>query len=429
MGRVHAAYDTILERQVALKTLRGGAVLRDARGEDIARFRAEARNTASLSHPNIARVFDAGEDDGIPYIAMELVEGPALDEVIDANGSLPPTRAASLALEVAEALAEAHKNGIVHRDIKPQNILVDDHGHARVVDFGIAAPFGHPDTERVRTVEGTAAYLSPEQVTGMAASPMSDLYSLGAVLYEMLAGQPAFGDLEGDDLAVARMHLTEHPVPPRVYAPWLSPELEGLVLRLLSKEPDQRYPSARALASELEDLLYLLASPAEPDAPTHTATGRLRRPALLAVLSGLTMVVGFVALASASPTSIPAFVPASVLDAAAEAGRVSSSTLVRLHDRAAERVNDMRGALADVLHESAKDTRKTGTAPETTGPVNSRTVPTEHRPSAASPPETTGGGGSTQGFAKPEVPVPDDVGRRDLSPRQTFDSGPAQKTP
>ena len=432
MGRVHAAWDTILERRVALKTLRGGAAHRD---EDVARFRAEARNAASLSHSNIVRVFDAGEDDGVPYIAMELVVGGTLAEAIDVHGPLPPARAVSLALEAAEALAAAHDNGIVHRDIKPQNILVDDQGHARVVDFGIAAPFGRPDNERTRTVEGTAAYLSPEQVAGMAASPMSDLYSLGAVLYEMLTGCRAFGDSESDDLVVARMHLTEHPASPRVYAPSMPPELEGLVLRLLSKDPERRSPSARALASELNNLLQYIESasgldsvPAEEmadDARAYTIMGRLCR------FAGLMVVGGFVALATASPSSVPAFVPARLSDAAAEVGRVSSSTLVRLHDRAGERVSSVTEALSDIFSEPADAAGKTTPASgssEATAPVRRGASTTEHRPSTAGPPETTGGG-STQVFAKPEAPASDAGDRRDPSPRQTFDAGPSKQSP
>ena len=437
MGRVHAAWDTILERRVALKTLHGGAAHRD---EDVTRFRAEARNAASLSHPNIVRVFDAGEDDGLPYIAMELVVGDTLAEAIDVHGPLPPARAVSLALEAAEALAAAHDNGIVHCDIKPQNILVDDQGHARVVDFGIAAPFGRPDNERTRTVEGTAAYLSPEQVAGMAASPMSDLYSLGAVLYEMLAGCRAFGDSESDDLVVARMHLTEHPASPRVYAPSMPPELEGLVLRLLSKDPERRSPSARALASELNNLLQYIGSasgldsvPAEEiadDARAYTIMSRLCRFAAVAAFAGLTVAGVFVALATASPSSVPAFVPARLSDAAAEVGRVSSSTLVRLHDRAGERVSSGTEALSDIFSEPADAAGKTNPASgssEVTAPVRRGASTTEHRPSTAGPPETTGGG-STQVFAKPGSPASEAGDRRDPSPRQTFDAGPSKQS-
>ena len=428
MGLVHVAWDTILERRVALKTLRGGAARRD---ENVARFRAEARNAASLSHPNIVKVFDAGDYAGVPYIAMELVVGDTLAEAIDVHGPLPPGSAISLALEAAEALTEAHDNGIVHRDIKPQNILVDDQGRARVVDFGIAAPLDHPGDERASTVEGTAAYLSPEQISGMAASPRSDLYSLGAVLYEMLSGYRAFGDSESDDLAVARMHLTEHPVPPRVYAPWLPPELEALVLRLLSKEPEERCPSARALARELEALLWSITSASDlaptpanalaASTSTRTVAKRTGRLALLTLLTGLTMAIGFVALASVYPVYVPDFVPVRVIDTAEKVSQVSSATLLRVQDRAGEYVGNITKSASGIFSDSADATQKTV-------PVTEPTTK-EHDVEAETPPETTGSSGSPQGFSKPEAPPKDAVEGRDLSPRQTFNAGPAKQTP
>ena len=452
MGRVHVAYDTILERRVALKTLRGGAARRE---ENIVRFRAEARNAASLSHPNIAKVFDAGEYAGVPYIAMEFVRGDTLADAIHVYGPLPPARAASLALEVAEALAEAHKKGIVHRDIKPQNILVGEGGHARVVDFGIAAPFGARTAERTWSVEGTAGYLSPEQVAGVAASPMSDLYSLGAVFYEMLAGRPAFDRPDGDELAVAQSHLTEDPVPPRVYAPWLPPELEGLVLRLLSKDPNERSPSARALVSELDNLLSHLDAPSDlsptpgramaasghnavADAASYAgsnATGRFRHFALLAVLVVTMMVAGFasafVAFASASPSLVPPFVPPRVSDGAGQVGQELFSTSVWVYERGGESVSGITEALSDFLSMPAGTTREiepTTEPSETTAPAHDEPT-TQHRTTIGGPSKTTGTPGSSQEFSKPEAPATDGVEGRERDPRQTFNAGPTRQTP
>ena len=355
-GLVHAARDTVLTRQVALKILRAEAARRPGEAD---RFRSEARNAASLSHPNIAQVFDAGESGGVAYMAMEFVPGGTLADEIRAHGPLSPARAVAFALEVSDALSEAHKKSIVHRDIKPQNILVDERGHARVVDFGIAASLDVPDSAedteaRSATVVGTAAYLSPEQASGLPPSPPSDLYSLGVVLYEMLAGRPPFVHQGGNELAVARMHLSEFPAPPGLYAPWISPELEDLVLRLLSKDPGSRYPSARALTRALDrNLAAALHWPASQTAPLPAPR---RSPSRLRRFLGASAIL----LLLTAPGGAPAagLLPDPVSDRVAEIGRNLSTVAADFYGRA--------GVVADGLSEGLHNLR---TAPASATPL------------------------------------------------------------
>jgi eukaryotic-like serine/threonine-protein kinase len=232
MGRVYLARDRSLSRDVALK------VLDERHAENpefVERFRREAKAAASLSHPNMLTVYDAGEDDETPYIAMEYVPGGTLKNRIQQRGALPPRVAAGVTFEVANALAAAHEKSIVHRDIKPENVLVTDQGHAKVGDFGIARAATATAITETDLILGSVRYLSPEQAKGEEVGPPSDLYSLGVVLYEMLTGRVPF---DGENpIATAMKHVTEEPTSPRELDPTIPKALEAITLKLLKKDP------------------------------------------------------------------------------------------------------------------------------------------------------------------------------------------------
>ena len=247
MARVYLARDNVLERDVALK------FLRDAYADDegfVERFRREAKNAASLNYPSIVQVYDQGRtEDGTYFMAMEYVPGGTLKGRLVREGPLDPREAAWIAARVAEALETAHARGIVHRDIKPQNVLLTASGDPKVADFGIARAASSKTITETNLVLGTASYMSPEQVRGERAGPASDLYSLGVVLYEMLTGELPY---QADDpIATAMKHLNE-PLPhPAKVNPEVPEELDALVVKLLAKEPEDRYASAATLAEDL----------------------------------------------------------------------------------------------------------------------------------------------------------------------------------
>jgi eukaryotic-like serine/threonine-protein kinase len=247
MAEVFLAHDRILDRDLALK------ILREGYAEDaafVSRFRREAQSAAALNHPYVVQVYDQGRsEDGRLYIAMEHVPGGNLKDLITRRGMLDPTEAALLASEVAEALGAAHERGIVHRDIKPQNVLLGEAGEAKVTDFGIALAASTSITSGTNLVFGTATYMSPEQAMGERVGPPSDLYSLGVVLYEMLTGTVPF-EAEGA-LATAMKHVTDQPVPPRAREPSVPEAMEALVMGLLAKDPEDRCGSAFELAEDL----------------------------------------------------------------------------------------------------------------------------------------------------------------------------------
>ncbi|HEX5849141.1 MAG TPA: protein kinase, partial [Rubrobacter sp.] len=247
MAEVFLAHDRILGRDLALK------VLREHYAEDadfISRFQREAVSAASLNHPHVVQVYDQGRsEDGRPYIAMEHVPGGTLKDLITRRGPLDPVEAALLASQVAEALGAAHERGIVHRDIKPQNVLIGESGEAKVADFGIALAASTNTTSGTNRVFGTATYMSPEQAMGGRVGPESDLYSLGVVLYEELTGVVPF-EAEGA-LATAMKHVTERPVPPRERDPSVPKAMDALVMGLLAKDPEERGESAFELAEDL----------------------------------------------------------------------------------------------------------------------------------------------------------------------------------
>ena len=266
MGEVFLARDRVLERDVALKVLRGQYAENE---EFVERFRREAVNVASLSHPNIVSVHDRGEaEDGSYYMAMEYVPGGTLKERIDRDGPLPPATASAVAVQIADALGAAHEQGVVHRDVKPQNVLVSATGDVKVADFGIARAAAADVISGTSTVLGTARYMSPEQAMGEVVGPASDLYSLGVVLYEMLTGEAPF---EADTpIAVSMKQVNEPPRPPKEIRGEVPEGLNAVVLKLLAKDPAARYASAAALIAELD---RLAAGGAPADAPAGVTAG------------------------------------------------------------------------------------------------------------------------------------------------------------
>ncbi|HWO83185.1 MAG TPA: PASTA domain-containing protein [Solirubrobacterales bacterium] len=247
MADVWLAEDTHLQRQVALKVLHR-RYLQDA--EFVGRFQREAEHAAGLQHPNIVAVFDRGSDDDVNYIAMRYVQGPTLKELIDRG--LSPDQAVALVRQVLEGARFAHRNGIVHRDLKPQNVIVDEEGKAVVTDFGIARA-GISDITQTGSVMGTPQYLSPEQAQGFEVTPVSDLYSIGVILYEALTRRVPF---EADSaVAVAMKQVSEVPQRPSSINPAVSPALDAAVMRALEKEPGQRFQSADAFIAALDAAL------------------------------------------------------------------------------------------------------------------------------------------------------------------------------
>ena len=266
MGTVFIARDERLGRDVAIK------LLKESLADDprfVERFRREARAAGALSHPSIANVFDYGEDDGKPFIVMELVRGRDLAWVLRDESRVPADRAVVIAAQIADALEHAHAAGLIHRDIKPHNVIVSDEGRVKVTDFGIARAIGESTLTATGSVLGTAQYISPEQASGTQVGPASDVYSLGIVLYEMLTGAVPF---TGDSaLAIAMRHVND-PVPsPSALNPAIPRGLDLVVQRATAKSPGDRFPTAGEMAASLRAVG--VGDTDEIDAPTTVAAG------------------------------------------------------------------------------------------------------------------------------------------------------------
>ena len=247
MANVYLAVDQELGRRVAIKILDD----RHARDEQfVERFRREAQNAAGLSHPSIVSIYDRGDSEGTYYIAMEYVEGRTLKELLVARGPSPLGIAIDYTRQILSALRFAHRNGIVHRDIKPHNVIVDGEGRVKVMDFGIARAGAASQMTEAGSIIGTAQYLSPEQARGAPVDQTSDLYSTGIVLYELLTGSVPFtGETP---VEIAMKHLSQAPVPPSAHRPEVPRDLDYVVLRALAKDPADRYHSAEEMDSDLE---------------------------------------------------------------------------------------------------------------------------------------------------------------------------------
>src|SRR5919112_2149029 len=245
MANVYLAEDEELGRRVAIKILNE----RYANDESfIERFRREAKSAAGLSHPNIVSIYDRGQAEGTYYIAMEVIEGRSLKELILTRGPLPIGQAIAFTLEILDALRFAHRHGIIHRDVKPHNILIGGE-RLKVTDFGIARAGASQMTE-AGSIMGTAQYLSPEQARGAPVTASSDLYSVGIVLYEMLTGRVPF---TGDSaIEIAMKHLNEWPKAPSKLRPEIPEDIDRIVLRALAKAPEERYQSAEEFIEDLE---------------------------------------------------------------------------------------------------------------------------------------------------------------------------------
>jgi serine/threonine protein kinase len=293
MAEVYLGYHTTLNRPVAVKILHGFLAEDDA---SLARFRAEAQAVASLRHPNIVQVFDFDLVDDRPYIVMELLEGLSLEDYLKSlhavAHALPPETTACLVVSLASALDYAHARGIVHRDVKPANVMLRRESGSLepgaplpldadliLTDFGVARLAGASVRSVSGTISGTPAYLSPEQAKGEKVDARSDIYSLGIMLYEMLAGQLPFDSADESPIAIILKHLTEAPPP----VPQASPAVQAVVSRALAKNRDERYQKAGDLATDLLTGIFgLVATPAKPAGETPLFTGLLETLDLLA---------------------------------------------------------------------------------------------------------------------------------------------------
>lgn len=246
MAQVYLARDLLLDRPVALKVLFPELSVDRAFVE---RFRREAKAAANLTHPNIVSIYDWGQGENTYFIVMEYVDGRTLSSMLR-EGPLDPVRAAAIGADVAGALDFAHRRGVIHRDVKPGNVLIDNSGQVKVADFGIARAIGtSEDLTQTGSVMGTATYFSPEQAQGYGVDPRSDVYSLGVVLYEMAAGRAPFA---GDSpVSIAYKHVKEPPPPPRTINPAVPAAFEAIVLKCLEKEPEHRYQTAEELRADL----------------------------------------------------------------------------------------------------------------------------------------------------------------------------------
>src|SRR5579862_2394092 len=272
MADVYLAEDQELGRRVAIKILNGRHA-NDA--QFIERFRREAKNAAALNHPNIVSIYDRGEAEDTYYIAMEYLDGRSLKELIVGRGAAPVTVAVEYARQILSALRFAHRHGIVHRDIKPHNVLVDREGRVKVTDFGIARA-GTSQMTEAGSIVGTAQYLSPEQARGGDVDQRSDLYSLGVLMYEMLTDEVPFS---GDTpVEIAMKHLSQTPAPPSTLRPDVPHDLDMVVMRTLAKDPDDRYQSAEEMEADLDRVARGAAVAPETE---ETATQIMRAPATI----------------------------------------------------------------------------------------------------------------------------------------------------
>lgn len=250
MATVYVAKDKVLNRDVAVKVLKDEFTTDE---EFVKRFNSEALSAASLTHPNIVSIYDVGNEDGIYYIVMELVRGKTLKQIITEEGALPWKWSVNIAMQIASALETAHKNNIVHRDIKPHNIIITEDGVAKVTDFGIAKAVSNSTITAFGTTIGSVHYFSPEQAKGGYTDAKSDIYSLGVVMYEMLTGKVPFD--ADTSVSVALKHMQEQPIPPMEINENIPKAVNDIILKAMEKEPMARYQTATAMLKDLAKAL------------------------------------------------------------------------------------------------------------------------------------------------------------------------------
>ena len=298
MSTVYRAFDTVLERQVAIKLMHR-EIASDS--DQLERFRREARAVAQLNHPHIVGVIDAGEDENMPYIVFEFVAGETLKDRIRRAGRLPIGEAVAYAIEIARALGAAHDRRIVHRDVKPQNVMIDEEGAARVTDFGIARTLTEEGLTADGRVLGTTDYVSPEQALGQPVGPSSDLYSLGVVLFEMLTGDvPFHGE---NQVAVAMKHVRDELPDVQLRRPEVSSALAAVVDKATTKDVERRYADSRELIDDLEDVLAIETARSgqatgEATAVIRTLPSSARRRLPLRMRHGVRWAAGILLLAA-----------------------------------------------------------------------------------------------------------------------------------
>src|SRR5919199_3464011 len=280
MSEVHRGVDTRLGRDVAVKVLRAD-LARDPQFQ--LRFRREAQNAAALNHPAIVAVYDTGEVQSefgpLPYIVMEYVDGQTLREIVKTSGPMSQQKVIEVMADVCNALDFSHRHQIIHRDVKPANIMINRAGAVKVMDFGIARALGEgQNVTQTAAVIGTAQYLSPEQARGEAVDARSDVYAAGCVLYDLLVGHPPFvGD---SPVSVAYQHVREDPRPPSDSNPDVPPEVDAIVLKALAKNPLNRYQSAQEMRADALRAVAgrpVLATPVMTEAETMAMTGPMRQ--------------------------------------------------------------------------------------------------------------------------------------------------------
>ena len=309
MADVYCAEDTHLGRQVAVKVLYR-RFAQDA--EFVERFKREAQSAAGLTHPNVVNVFDRGEHDGTYYIAMEYLPGHTLKEVIAERGALDQQAVIDIGIQILRAASFAHRRGVIHRDLKPHNVMLDDAGNAKVTDFGIARA-GASEMTEAGSIMGTAQYLSPEQAQGQPASAQSDLYSVGIILYELLTGRLPF---DGESaVAIAVQHLNDPPTPISSLRPDVTPELEAAVMRALAKNPADRWADADEFIRALEGARAGVAAqplgqdtaafaPLPPPAEHHEEEPTRRWPWIALGLTALLIALGALLLAGGDQVEV-----------------------------------------------------------------------------------------------------------------------------
>ncbi len=301
MATVYAGRDRVLDRPVAIKVL-----AKKYAGDEkfVTRFQREARAAAGLNHNNIVSVYDTGDTDGEHYIVMELVEGETLADLMRRQGPLSADHAARIAAGIAEALQAAHRQGLIHRDVKPGNVMLTRRGEVKVMDFGIARAATDDTLTQTGLIMGTASYLSPEQSRGDTVDHRSDIYSLGCVTYEMLVGSPPFTG--GSPLSIAYKHVNDQPSPPSHAKPSIPSEVEAVVMRALAKDPDARFTTAEAFRQAITHAAG--GEPTEPiggdtavlptiTEPLTRVPGARRSWVPVAVLAAILLIAGIATLA------------------------------------------------------------------------------------------------------------------------------------